>query len=68
MTHLGLCSLASASSLGVQVIGYDKDKKKWETKFNVNDYKVWAGDDIGKKFKGTITSFELFHSISSSTK
>jgi len=30
MTHLGLCSLASASSLGVQVIGYDKDKKKIE--------------------------------------
>ena len=37
----------------------DDDWSDWWDEFNVNDYKVWAGDDIGKKFKGTITSHFL---------
>ena len=32
----------------------DDDWSDWWDEFNVNDYKVWTGDDIGKKFKGTI--------------
>ena len=30
MTHLGLCSLASASTFGVEVIGFDKSIHKIE--------------------------------------
>ena len=37
----------------------DDDWNDWWDEFNINDYKVWTGDDIGKKFKGTITSHSL---------
>lgn len=35
------------------------DWNEWWDIIDINDYKVWSGDDIGKKFKGTITSHFL---------
>ena len=37
----------------------DDDWSDWWDEFNVNDYKVWSGDDIGKKFNGSIISHFL---------
>ncbi len=37
----------------------DDDWSDWWDEFNVNDYKIWSGDDIGKKFNGSITSHFL---------